>query len=62
MQTDVGILTFAKRREVGDDKERVARKDWCNISSEFPLQNANKLVQRIKVIGQVLWKRGGSII
>ena len=62
MQTDVGILTFAKRREVGDDKERVARKDWCNISSGFPLQNTNKLVQRIKVIGQVLWKRGGSIV
>ena len=63
MQTDVGILTFAKRREVGDDKEeRVARKDWCNISSEFPLQNTNKLVQRIKVIGQVLWKKRGSIV
>lgn len=51
------------QKEVGDDKEeRVSRKDWYNISSKFPLQNTNKLVQRIKVIGQVLWKRRGCIV
>lgn len=38
---------FCKRGEIGDkEEERVVRKNWCRISSEFPLQNRRKLVQK----------------
>lgn len=57
-----GCFTFWKRRERGDNKKGLQDRYWYQISSEFPIQDRNELVQENKVIVQVLGKRGGSTV